>query len=139
MRIDKDSYYLQIAEAVASRSTCLYHQYGAVIVNNDEIIAAGYNGAPRGEPNCCDIGRCYRRENQTPADKFAVAYGSQYGTCIAVHAEQNAIISASRREMQGAALYLASLDKDAMPCNICGRMIKNAGITRIVTRAGDLI
>ena len=102
MRISKNEYYLKIAEAVALRSTCLRRQYGAVIVNNDEIIATGYNGS-----------------------------------CKAVHAEQNAIISASRRDMQGATLYLASLDKtiEPTPCNICDRMIKNAGITRVVTCA----
>ena len=110
MRIDKDNYYLNIAKAVAARSTCLRRQYGAVIVADDEIIATGYNGAPRGEANCC----------------------------VAVHAEQNAIISAPRRAMRGATLYLACLDDsiDPAPCNICDRMIKNAGITRVVTRAG---
>ena len=118
MRISKNEYYLKIAEAVALRSTCLRRQYGAVIVNNDEIIATGYNGAPRGEMNCCDAGYCHC-------------------SCKAVHAEQNAIISASRRDMQGATLYLASLDKtiEPTPCNICDRMIKNAGITRVVTCA----
>ena len=118
MRIDKDNYYLNIAKAVAARSTCLRRQYGAVIVADDEIIATGYNGAPRGEANCCHVGK--------------------YGTCVAVHAEQNAIISAPRRSMRGATLYLACLDDtiDPAPCNICDRMIKNAGITRVVTRAG---
>ena len=116
MRIDKDNYYLNIAKAVAARSTCLRRQYGAVIVADDEIIATGYNGAPRGE----------------------ASHGDQYGTCVAVHAEQNAIISAPRRSMRGATLYLACLDDtiDPAPCNICDRMIKNAGITRVVTRAG---
>ena len=123
MRIDKDNYYLNIAKAVAARSTCLRRQYGAVIVADDEIIATGYNGAPRGEANCCE---------------HAARHGDQYGTCVAVHAEQNAIISAPRRSMRGATLYLACLDEtiDPAPCNICDRMIKNAGITRVVTRAG---
>lgn len=138
MRIDKDNYYLNIAEAVAQRSTCLRRQYGAVIVAGDEIIATGYNGAPRGEVNCCDTGKCYRCEHSEPIDCHAATHGDQYGTCVAVHAEQNAIISAARRDMQGATLYLACLDKtiDPAPCNICDRMIKNAGITRVVTRAG---
>lgn len=124
MRID---YYLNIAKAVAARSTCLRRQYGAVIVADDEIIAAGYNGAP----NCCDVGRCYCKEHSTPIDAHAARHGDQYGTCVAVHAEQNAIISAPRR----ATLYLACLDDsiDPAPCNI---MIKNAGITRVVTKAG---
>ena len=127
-----------IAEADAARSTCLRRQYGAVIVADDEIIATGYNGAPRGEANCCDVGRCYCKEHSTPIDAHAARHGDQYGTCVAVHAEQNAIISAPRRAMRGATLYLACLDDsiDPAPCNICDRMIKNAGITRVVTRAG---
>ena len=138
MRIDKDTYYLNIAEAVASRSTCLRKQYGAVIVNNDEIIATGYNGAPRGEPNCCDVGECYCRTHNLPVSPDSAKHGEQYGACVAVHAEQNAIISASRKDMQGATLYLACLSEgvDPIPCNICDRMIRNAGITRVVTRAG---
>lgn len=98
MRIDKDNYYLNIAKAVAARSTCLRRQYGAVIVADDEIIATGYNGAPRGEANCCDVGKCYCREHSTPIDEHAARHGDQYGTCVAVHAEQNAIISAPRRQ-----------------------------------------
>ena len=139
MRIDKDNYYLNIAEVVASRSTCLRKKYGAVIVNNDEIIATGYNGAPRGEPNCCDVGECYCRTHEVPVGAAAAKHGAQYGSCVAVHAEQNAIISASRKDMQGATLYLACLspDIDPTPCNICDRMIKNAGIVRVVTRAGS--
>lgn len=135
MRIDKDSYYLSIAKAVAARSTCLRRQYGAVIVAGDEIIATGYNGSPRGEANCCDVGKCYCREHSAPVDAGAARHGEQYGSCVAVHAEQNAIISASRRELQGATLYLACLDDaiDPTPCNICDRMIKNAGIIRVVT------
>lgn len=134
-RIDKDTYYLNIAKAVAQRSTCLHRQYGAVIVNNDEIIATGYNGAPRGEANCCDVGACYKDTHDTPRDQQASVHGNQYGSCVAVHAEQNAIISAARKDMQGATLYLASLDPEAKPapCNFCDRMIKNAGIVRVVT------
>lgn len=138
MRIDKDNYYLNIAEVVATRSTCLCRQYGAVIVSNDEIISTGYNGAPRGEVNCCDRRTCYRKEHEKPIDEHAAKHGDQYGTCVAVHAEQNALISAARRDMRGATLYLACLDKEInpTPCNICDRMIKNAGIARVVTRAG---
>ena len=134
-RIDKDTYYLNIARAVAQRSTCLHRQYGAVIVNNDEIIATGYNGSPRGETNCCDVGVCYRDTHDVPRDSRASVHGNQYGSCVAVHAEQNAIISAARKDTQGATLYLASLDPDITPapCNFCDRMIKNAGIVRVVT------
>lgn len=134
-RIDKDTYYLNIARAVAQRSTCLHRQYGAVIVNNDEIIATGYNGSPRGEVNCCDVGACYRDTHDVPRDSGASVHGNQYGSCVAVHAEQNAIISAARKDMQGATLYLASLDPKTKPapCNFCDRMIKNAGIIRVVT------
>lgn len=89
-RITKDEYYLSIAASVAKRSTCLRRQYGAVIIKNDEIISTGYNGAARGEPNCCDTGECWREANNIP-------HGEQYEKCVAVHAEQNAIISAARR------------------------------------------
>lgn len=139
MRIDKDSYYLNIAKAVAARSTCLRRQYGAVIVSGDEIIATGYNGSPRGELNCCDVGECYCEKHSSPVDGRAAKHGSQYGACVAVHAEQNAIISAARRDMRGATLYLACLDEsiDPAPCNYCDRMIKNAGILKVITK-GDV-
>ena len=133
-RISKTDYYLKIAEQVAMRSTCLRRQYGAVIVKNDEIISTGYNGAPRGIENCCDVGKCWRETNDIP-------HGTQYEACLAVHAEQNAIISASRQEMIGATLYLAGFEDgkkmtdDIKPCVICERMIRNAGISKIVTEA----
>ena len=129
MRIDKDNYYLNIAKAVAARSTCLRRQYGAVIVADDEIIATGYNGAPRGEANCCDVGKCYCREHSTPIDEHAARHGDQYGTCVAVHAEQNAIIQAARMgvSIAGATLYCTH-----QPCVICAKMIINSGIKRIV-------
>jgi dCMP deaminase len=139
VRVSKDQYYLHIAEAVAERSTCLSHQYGAIIVKNDEIIATGYNGAPRGEENCCDRGYCYREQRSEPISEQAARHGTRYGSCVAVHAEQNAIISAARRDMQKSTMYLGIInsDKPAIPCNMCDRMIKNAGITRVVTREGD--
>lgn len=131
-RISKDEYYLNIAAAVSQRSTCLRRRYGAVIIKNDEIIATGYNGAARGEPNCCDMGECWRERNNIP-------HGEQYEKCVAVHAEQNAIISAARRDMLGATLYLAGFDDSGelaspAPCLICSRLIKNAGIKEIVVR-----
>lgn len=136
MRIGKDEYYLKIAETIAIRSTCIRHKYGALIVNDDVIVAAGYNGSPRGETNCCDTGKCYKEEHREPVDTKAAEHGGQYGSCVAVHAEQNAIISASRKELYGATLYLACLSEkiNTGPCNCCDRMIKNAGITRVITK-----
>lgn len=138
-RISKDEYYLKIAEAVSLRSTCLRRRYGAVIVKNDEIIATGYNGAPRGEVNCIDEGTCKREILNIPK-------GERYELCLAVHAEQNAIISAARKDMIGATLYIAGTDAktgkyaDPQPCLICRRMIKNAGIVRVVgMRDGKIV
>lgn len=133
-RIDKDSYYLQIARDAATRSTCLRRAYGAVIVTNGEIIATGYNGAPRHRENCCDRGCCER-------ERLGVAHGERYELCRSVHAEANAIISASRRDMLGGTLYLSGIDvpsgedlADPQPCDMCKRLIINAGIAQIVTR-----
>lgn len=136
MRISKDRYYLNIAEAVAERSTCRRRRYGAVIVNHDEIVATGYNGAARGVLDCLEAGSCWREDNGIP-------HGEQYEKCIGVHAEQNAIISAARSEMIGGTLYLAGFEgfyriEDPQPCLICSRMIRNAGITRVVTRKGEI-
>ena len=127
-RISKDNYYLEIAKTVALRSTCLRRQYGAVIVKDDCIIATGYNGAARGEPNCCDVGECWRAAHGIP-------HGQRYEECVAVHAEDNAISQAGRDAI-GATLYLAGLENgaviDAVPCKMCARKIKNARIERIV-------
>lgn len=137
VRPTKDAYYLGIAKAVAQRATCLRRIYGAVIVNDDEIVSTGYNGAPRGEQNCCDTGKCWKRLHQVP-------HGTDYINCKSVHAEENAIISASRRDMQGGTLYLWGYDVEEghelpnpEPCRQCRRRIKNAGIKRVVTVAGD--
>lgn len=136
-RKSKADYYLGIAKAVSERGTCLRRDYGAVIVKNDEIIATGYNGAPRGEPNCCDLQVCHRAENNIP-------HGQQYELCRSVHAEMNAIISASRKDMMGSTLYLYGYDheahkdiQDPEPCTICQRLIKNAGIYNVVTMLSD--
>ena len=133
-RIVKENYYLDIAETVLERSTCLRRQYGAIIVRNDEIVASGYNGAPRGRKNCCDLGYCVREQMQIPR-------GERYELCRSVHAEANAIISASRNECIGGDLYLAGHDArtgeilhDATSCSMCRRMIINAGIRRVVIR-----
>ncbi len=136
-RISKQDYYLSIAAEVAKRSTCLRRQYGAVIVKNDEIVATGYNGAPRGDDNCCDVGECWRERNNIP-------HGEQYEKCVAVHAECNAIISASRQEMLGSTLYLAGFEgldhpiENPAPCMICSRLIKNAGIEKVINQLGEV-
>lgn len=137
-RMSKDEYYLQIAKDVAMRSTCLRRNYGAVIVNHDRIISTGYNGAPRGEENCCDRGTCPRMENNVPHNS------GTYSDCCSVHAEQNAIIHASFEDMQDGTLYLVGVNPkdgstltDISPCPICSRMIKNAGISRVVVPQKD--
>ena len=135
-RTSKENYYLDIADAVLERSTCLRRKYGAIIVRNDEIISTGYNGAPRGRRNCSDLGRCAREELRIPS-------GERYELCRSVHAEANAIISASRKDMIGATIYLVGRDaktnellSDAMSCAMCKRQIINAGISRVVIRTG---
>ncbi len=133
-RIDKENYYLDIAQTVLERSTCLRRWYGAIIVRNDEIVATGYNGAPRGRANCNELGVCIRERLQVPR-------GERYELCRSVHAEANAIISASRNECIGATLYLVGRDAltgqllpDATSCSMCRRTIINAGIARVVIR-----
>lgn len=165
-RPTKDEYYLQIAKSVSERSTCLKRQYGCVIVNNDEVIATGYNGNPRGKKNCCEIGYCGRLNKPHNS--------GDYSDCQSVHAEQNAMISASRKDMLGAKMYLYGKEEldwcsweddccrelqmvnkchldykqhclakktklkeiQATPCPICLRMIKNAGISEIIGSGG---
>lgn len=125
VRVSKTQYYLSIAKAIAQRSTCLDNKYGAIIVKNDEIIATGYNGSPRGKSNCCDNGHC------------AKAIANKYEACVAVHAEQNAMLQAARKDMIGSTLYLVSTNKkDCKPCDICMKLILNAGIKYIVTERG---
>ena len=134
MRRDKTNYYLDIAETVAERSTCIRRNFGAILVKNDEIIATGYNGAPRGRKNCSDLGSCLR-------EKLGVPKGQRYELCRSVHAEANCIISASRTKMLGSTLYLACHDAstgelygDVEPCSMCKRQIINAGIESVVIR-----
>ncbi len=133
-RRDKVNYYLDIAETVLERGTCLRRNFGAIIVKNDEIVSTGYVGAPRGRQNCIDMGECIRQ-------KLNVPRGTRYELCRSVHAEANAIISAARSEMIGAALYLVGKEKEdgtlvenAMPCSMCKRMIINAGIETVYIR-----
>jgi len=135
MRPDVDTYYLNIAKAVAVRSTCLRRQYGAVIVKNDEIISTGYNGGVRGGINCSDDGICPRINQPHNSGDYSLCHG--------VHAEQNAIISASRSEMIGSTMYLFGVENeqgiiDVEPCPICKRLMLNAGISKLVTVSGSI-
>jgi len=133
-RISWENYYLDIAQTVASRSTCLRKKYGAIIVKNNVIIATGYCGSPRGRENCCDRGTCIREEMNIPR-------GERYELCRSVHAEANAIIAASREQMLDAVMYeacvspvtgeiIAPIDS----CQMCKRLIINAGIKQFITR-----
>ncbi len=135
-RPNKTEYYLEIARQVASRGTCMRRRFGAVIVRNDQIISAGYVGAPRGSPNCIDIGKCLRKELNIPA-------GERYELCRSVHAEANAIINAARAGVStiGGVLFLSGEDLEnderpveAKPCKMCRRMIINAGIEKVIIR-----
>ena len=137
MRKDKINYYLDIAASVSERSTCLRRHYGCVIVKNDEIISTGYNGAPRGRKNCDDLGFCYREQMDIPR-------GERYELCRSVHAEQNAIISASRNELIDADLYMVGINAktgDIEPkstsCMMCKRVVINSGIKRVIVREPD--
>ena len=133
-RRDKENYYLDIAETVLERGTCLRRIFGAVIVNNDQIISSGYNGAPRGRKNCIDMGFCVRESMGFPR-------GERYELCRSVHAEANAIIHAPRKDMIGATLYLVGKNvptgdyvENGSACSMCKRLIINAGIARVVIR-----
>jgi len=133
-RRDKINYYLDLAEVVSHRSTCLRRHYGAVIVKNDEVISTGYVGAPRGRANCTDIGKCIRME-------LGVPRGERYELCRSVHAEANAIISASRRDMIGASIFLCGTEaatgeyiSNSNSCSMCKRMIINSGIEKVYVR-----
>ena len=133
-RVSKENYYLDIAQTVAERATCLRRKFGAIIVKNDVIVSTGYNGAPRGRKNCSDLGFCYREQMQIPR-------GERYELCRSVHAEQNAIIAAPREQMLGATLYMACVSPEngeVVPgmnsCMMCKRVILNAGISRVIVR-----
>ena len=134
MRRDKHNYYLDIAQTVLERGTCLRRNYGSIIVKNDEIISTGYTGAPRGRVNCLDLGYCRRA-------KLNVPRGERYEMCRSVHSEANAIISAPRLDMIGSVLYLVGVDmptgllvSDACSCAMCKRMIINSGIEKVIIR-----
>ena len=133
-RIDKTNYYLDIAGTVLERSTCMRRHYGAIIVQDDEIVSSGYNGAPLGRKNCGDLGYCAREALNIPS-------GERYELCRSVHAEANAIISAPRREVLGATLYMVCKDPEtgalipgSTSCSMCRRLIINAGISQVIIR-----
>ncbi len=133
-RRDKINYYLDLAEIVSQRTTCLRRRYGAVIVKNDEVISTGYVGAPRGRKNCTDLGYCIRQE-------LGIPRGERYELCRSVHAEANAIISASRDKMIDATLYLTGVEvadgsyvSNSCCCSMCKRMVINAGIKEVIIR-----
>lgn len=133
-RVDKNNYYLDIAQTVIERGTCLRRNFGAIIVKNDEILSTGYTGAPRGRKNCSDLGFCMR-------EKLNIPRGERYELCRSVHAEANCIISAARRDTIGSTLYLAGRDAktgelvaNASCCAMCKRMVINAGIENVVIR-----
>lgn len=136
MRPDKTTYYLDLAKAVSERSTCLRSRYGAVIVNHDEVVATGYNGSPRGCKNCSEVGSC-------PREMMSTAHGDAYNLCYSVHAEMNAMLSASRAEMLGASIYICGIRVasgkyvDPNPCLLCHRMLINSGIARAYGRVYD--
>ena len=133
-RRDKHNYYLDIAETVLERGTCLRRNFGAIIVSNDEIISTGYSGSPRRRKNCMDLGFCRREQLNIPR-------GERYELCRSVHAEANCIISASRNNMLGSVLYLVGKDavtgelvNNASSCAMCKRLIINSGINKVVVR-----
>lgn len=137
-RIDKANYYLNIAESVADRSTCLRKKTGAVIVNHDEIVSTGYSGAPRGRKNCIDLGYCCKKKF------FPNIRHAGYDACRAVHAEQNALISGARKEMIGGTLYLVQYrteieeyEENSGCCQMCRKMIINSGIKKVIVRIDE--
>ena len=134
MRVSKENYYLDIAETVAERGTCMRRQFGAIIVKDDVIISTGYHGAPRGRKNCTDINFCIR-------DELKIPRGERYEMCRSVHAEANAIIAAPRDLMLGSTLYMVcvnpkdgSLYPGTSSCMMCKRLVINAGIETVVIR-----
>lgn len=132
-RVDWNNYFMNIALMVSCRSTCMRRHYGAVIVKDNIIVSTGYNGAPSGEKHC--LGNVCERE------RLNIPHGQQYEKCVAVHAEQNALIKGDPSKMVGAIIYIAGIDLvdreiiEGIPCDICRPMLKNAGIKEFVTRS----
>lgn len=133
-RVSKANYYLDIAQTVAERATCMRRHFGAIIVKDDVIVSTGYNGAPRGRKNCTDMNVCMR-------DKLNIPRGERYELCRSVHAEANAIIAAARERMLGSTLYMVCIDpktgeivSGTSSCMMCKRQIINAGISTVIVR-----
>ena len=133
-RVTKHNYYLDIAQTVAERCTCLRKKYGSIIVKDDVIVSTGYNGAPRGRQNCNDLNYCMR-------DRLNIPRGERYELCRSVHSEANAIIAAARERMLGSTLYMVCVDAKSgelvsgtTSCMMCKRMVINAGISQVVIR-----
>lgn len=129
-RPEWNDYFLDIAKAVGRRSTCLRRRYGAIIVKDKIIISTGYNGAPRGEANCIDTGLCERQ-------RLGIKPGQNYELCVAVHAEQNAIINGDPEKMKGATVYIVGYNADGTlasgkPCLLCRRMLRNAMLDKVI-------
>ncbi len=129
-RPDKDEYYLSIAKQISQRSTCSKRKFGAIIVKEDNIIAAGYMGSPRGTPNCIDLGKCAQEKEKK----------IQVDNCRGVHAELNAIINAARAgtSVLNGTMYLYGEDAQTnkamlgKPCKTCRKVIVNAGINEVI-------
>lgn len=130
-RITWDQYFLEMARVASMRSTCFRNKVGAVIVRNHYVVSTGYNGAPHYQPNCGDIGFCYR-------DKHGILSGTQLENCRAVgsHAESNAVVIAARNGFatEGGTLYLYG---HRTVCNQCKAIISNAGIERVLVNDGE--
>jgi len=120
-----DEYFMNIANLVATRSTCLRRSVGAVLARDRRLLSTGYNGAPSGLRHCLDIG-CYRKQHHIPS-------GERHELCRGLHAEQNAIIQAA---LHGVSLKDARLYCTNHPCTICAKMIINAGISSVVIGDG---
>ncbi len=137
-RPEKDRYYLDIARVVSYRSTCIKVKMGAIIVKEDQIISAGYVGAPRHTKSSLEHEFCLRKKLEIPS-------GSQYELCRSVHAEQNAIINAARAgvSLLGGNMFIYGESRrtnaplDAFPCFICKKMIINCGLNRVITSVSE--
>lgn len=121
MRPDWQTYFIEIARLVATRSTCLRRQVGSVIVKDKRILTTGYNGAPGGTAHCEELGGCIR-------EKLGIPSGERHEICRAIHAEQNAIVQAARYgiSLEGSSLYCTH-----QPCSLCAKMIINTGVKEV--------
>lgn len=126
-RPDWDAYFLGIADAVAARADCERRRVGAVVVKDRRIRATGYNGAPAGEPGCITCPR--RTSNVSPGS----SYDTGPGQCVSVHAEANALLYCDREDLRGSTLYITT-----NPCDGCLKLIRAAGVSRVVWPEGEL-